>query len=585
MQTKTNPWTAAGLVLAALVMSIFIGISSYKTKTQHIIELSEARFLKFDMIFEELVKSRLRSMGLACDVLLRSKEVVDAFENRDRKKLGSLIDDFFESVHKKHDIEQINFYTPPAKMFYRANHSELAQNDVSKIRKTVAAAIEKQERVMAVETGSGGVVGIRAIVPVIEDQKFYGVMEFVSSFHIPLENAAKRSKLSWGFSLTDEVWKNVGRQNDDKTDVAKGKDIYFDYSDSNTMTLIRDANFDPRATEYTIADAGDKKVFIHTIKVPNMFGVANITVAVVDDLTQRFDDARYGAALQFVILFVVLSILFVISYVKLDSIRSGMLGTFGAQRKKMEEQIELGREAMTKVKDLEAIKRHFFSVLISAVTEPLLAVCGQLKSTRQSLLDSKPNDASNSIDSALTEAQRLQQLVADYGQIELFRQQLVTGETSRVSIAESVLHLSKDIALYQRFPKFKVVTRVAEDLPSTRGQANLIEKALGNLLSYAASVSGDGEVIVTAEQDQEHWLRLSLSGSAFACAEKLTPASLNEAQQFLQQMDLGKASSGHSRHLVGLVMARLVFEHFGGTMDPGAEDAPGFIIRLPAAPH
>jgi hypothetical protein len=32
-------------------------------------------------------------------------------------------------------------------------------------------------------------------------------------------------------------------------------------------------------------------------------------------------------------------------------------------------------------------------------------------------------------------------------------------------------------------------------------------------------------------------------------------------------------------------MARLVFEHFGGTMDPGAEDAPGFIIRLPATPH
>ena len=212
---------------------------------------------------------------------------------------------------------------------------------------------------MAVETGSGGVVGIRAIVPVIEDQKFYGVMEFVSSFHIPLENAAKRSKLSWGFSLKDEVWKNVGRQNDEKTDVIKGNDIYFDYSDSNTMTLIRDANFDPRATEYTIADAGDKKVFIHTIKVPNMFGVANITVAVVDDLTQRFDDARFGAALQFVIFFVALSILFVISYVKLDSIRSGMLGTFGVQRKKMEEQIELGREAMTKVKDLEAIKRHF----------------------------------------------------------------------------------------------------------------------------------------------------------------------------------------------------------------------------------
>ena len=63
MKITAKPWIIAFLILLAFIISAFIGISSYKTKTSHIVELSEIHFKKFELVFEELIKGRYRSMG------------------------------------------------------------------------------------------------------------------------------------------------------------------------------------------------------------------------------------------------------------------------------------------------------------------------------------------------------------------------------------------------------------------------------------------------------------------------------------------------------------------------------------------
>jgi hypothetical protein len=35
--------------------------------------------------------------------------------------------------------------------------------------------------------------------------------------------------------------------------------------------------------------------------------------------------------------------------------------------------------------------------------------------------------------------------------------------------------------------------------------------------------------------------------------------------------------------LIGVVLARLIVEHFGGSLGISGSDAPGFIVRLPAS--
>lgn len=113
--------------------------------------------------------------------------------------------------------------------------------------------------------------------------------------------------------------------------------------------------------------------------MPSFNGEPVVTVAVVGDLTAKFAAAMADAWIRFAATFAVLSLLLVLGYVQLDTIRSGMLGSFGTQRQLMETQIALGQVAIEKVKDLDAVKRRFFSHLMSSISEPLLAITGQLK--------------------------------------------------------------------------------------------------------------------------------------------------------------------------------------------------------------
>ena len=583
MKIKSNPWIIAGLILLSLLVAGFVGVSAYKTRTDHIIELAEANFKKFEVIFEELVKSRYRAMGLGADVLLLDDELIHAFERRDRKKTAENLDSFYESVRKRHDLTQINLYVPPATLFYRAHHPELGQMDMSKVRHSVVEVSKKQQRLMVVETGDGGVVGIRALVPVFKEEEFQGAIEFVTSFHYPLEEAADKSEMSWGFGITEAVWKNTERSSDDKTDIKKGDDIFFDYSDTATQNMIRVADFDPRASKFIITDAGDKKVFIHTLKVPSFNGDPIVTVAVVGDLTAKFAAATVDAWIRFIIAFLVLSLLSVIGYVKLDAIRAGMMGSFGAQREMMETQIALGQVAIEKVKQLDAVKRRFFAHLMSSLSEPLLAITGQLKTAARVLGDGDIAAPRQHLAFALTESENLMRLVADYEQIEVFRQGLAQSSSSLMSVAASMERLQADVALYQRFPQFHVKTQIQPNLPATRGEPALVEKALSNLVAYAAHLSGQGEVLLSLSQDSDKWLLISLSGTAFDGADAPTEKLLDESRQFLEKMAAGLSPDGANKSLIGVVLARLIVEHFGGSLGISGSDAPGFIVRLPAS--
>ena len=583
MKTKSNPWVITGLILISLLVASFVGVSAYKTKTDHIVELAESNFKKFEVIFEELVKSRYRAMGLGADVLLRDSELIHAFEARDRKKTAENLDDFYEAVRKRHDLTQVNLYIPPATLFYRAHHPELGQMDMSKVRHSVVEVSKKQQRLMVVETGDAGVVGIRALVPVFKGEEFQGSVEFVTSFHFPLEEAADRSGMGWAFGITDAVWKNVERPSDDKTDIKKGDDIFFDYSDSATQDIVRDADFDPRATEFIVAATWEKKVFLHTLKVPSFNGEPVVTVAVVGDLTAKFAAAMADAWIRFAATFAVLSLLLVLGYVQLDTIRSGMFGSFVAQRQLMETQITLGQAAIEKVKDLDAVKRRFFAHLMSSLSEPLLAITGQLKSATRALAEGDAVAPRQHMAFALAESENLMRLVADYEQIEVFRQGLATSNSSLMSVAASLERLQADVALYQRFPQFHVKTDAQANLPSTRGEPALVEKALSNLVAYAAHLSGQGEVLLSLSQDSDKWLLISLSGTAFAGSNAPKETLLDESRQFLDKMAAGLSPEGGNKSLVGLVLARLIVEHFGGSLGIAGGDTPGFIVRLPAA--
>ena len=584
-EKKSVSWLAiAGLVLISVLLASFVGVSFFKTKTDEIVALTDARFDKFSVIFDELKQARQRAMGIGADTLLLSRRTVDPFVQRDRKGLAEVIDPFAQFAKKKHGIEQINFWIPPGILFYRAEAPELGQFDVTKFRRTIKSAMDNQERIMAIETGQGGVVAIRGIVPIFQDEKFYGAIEFVSNFDLPLQNAAFQSNLKWGVSLSQEVWKTSERPPNEKKDIQKGTDTYFQYSDDLAEAIIRKANFEPRNKDYSVINSGDKKVFIKTIKVLNFSGVPTITIAVIDDLSDQFSAATQAAGLRAGVTFLVLAFILIGGYLKFGDIRHGLLGAVSAERRLMSEQLERGNAAIDKLKDLEIIKRRFFSNLISALSEPLLAIRGQLKSAMSQVEASDQNEAllTKPLTFAWRETERLQRLIGEYEIVELFRQNLVRPSSDLLSLVDVFTALKREIDFHLRFPSFSVDLKMPDSNVQTRGDEEMIVRAFMALVSYSASSFAQGTVAIACAQDEQNWLSITFTGSAYAGSHAPSESLFDSSRQFLLQLASDKTASFNNEKILQVAMSKLIVEFGGGTVAIHPHE-PGFIVRLPSA--
>ena len=583
---KLSVGLVVSLVLGSALISIFYATSSYKTQTENVVELADGRSKQFEVVFTELKQARFRAMGIGADTLLRSRVTIDPFIKRDRAALAAQIDPFFDFLKEKHGINQVNFWIPPATMFYRAGAPELGQFDASKFRASIVAANARQERIMAVETGQGGVIGIRGIVPVIWDDKFYGILEFVSDFSLPLNGASVESHFQWAASITKERFAQVERARNEKEDAEKGEDIYINYSDPATRDIIKAIDFDPRSKEYKIVDNNGQKIFVKAFPIYNFVGKPTITIAMVDDLTDQFNAAFKSAVIKGGILFLLLAAALVAAYSKLDNLRTGMLGSIGAERRALKDRLARGDAAIEKLKDLETLKRRYFSNLMAAINSPLLAVSGQISGIKHALeagSASNKGDIDNRVDFSIQEIDSLRHLVADYEQIELFRQTLVRAEAKPLSVPAVLVDVLKSLDLSRRLPNLQVNIDVPDGVPSTYGDSRLLAGAISRLITHTTHASGSGLLNISLRSNGEDSLILNFSGSAYAGSLAPTAALLDEARQFMAELSTGFISDGKREKLIGIILAKAVIEHFGGTLEDGSADAPGFLVRFPTA--
>jgi len=583
---KLSVGLVISLVLGSALISIFYATSSYKTQTENVVELADARSKQFEVVFTELRQARFRAMGIGADTLLRSRVTMDPFIKRDRAALAAQIDPFFAFLKEKHGVNQVNFWIPPATMFYRAGAPDLGQFDGSKFRPSVVAANARQERIMAVETGQGGIIGIRGIVPVIWEDKFYGVLEFVSDFSIPLNGAAVESKFKWATSISKERFAQVERTRNEKEDAEKGNDIYINYSDSQTRDIIKAIDFDPRSKEHKIIDKDGQKIYIKAFPIYNFSGNPAITIAMVDDLTDQFNVAFKSAVIKGGILFLLLAAALVAGYSKLDHLRTGMLGSIGAERRALKDRLARGDAAIEKLKDLETLKRRYFSNLMAAINSPLLAVSGQISGIKHALEAGSAlnkGDIDNRVDFSIQEIDSLRHLVADYEQIELFRQTLVRAEAKLLSVPTVLEDVLKSLDLSRRLPNLQVNIDIPVDMPSTYGDSRLLAGAISRLITHTTHASGSGQLNIALRSNGEDSLILNFSGSAYAGSLAPTAALLDEARQFIAELSTGFISDGKREKLIGIILAKAVIEHFGGTLEAGTGDTPGFLVRFPTA--
>lgn len=598
--TATSRWWAVTLVVVASgVLSAFYGINEYASGTGAIIKAANTNHERFEAIFRDLKDARFRALNLAAATLLQSRVTVEAFAKDEREALVNRMEPFFETLQKSHGIEQLNFWTPPAKVYYRAGSPTQFGMDLSTFRKSIVAANERRASISAVETGLGGVIGLRAITPVTVEGNFVGVIEFVSNFKIPLERASETSGLQWALSLNKETSERVERPVDQKNDAWQGNDVYFTFSDPATGQTMRSIRFDPRSKDHTLARTDGRTFYVKAFPVVNFSGIPTITVATVLDVSHDFGSVLHSATVKAGILFLLASILGSVGIVKFAKIKAQFGGALSRQRKELEERAASYDAALSRLRDVDLIKRGFFTNLVAAVNAPLQAVAGQLKTLPAELERTGAASAPvlARLHFALTETTRLSLLVDDYRQIEMFRQKLVKGDNPAVSLAAVAARmLEEDLALYRRLPQLEIKTTIAADLPSTRADGDLLRRAVAGLVRFAAQRTGQGRIALAAALDESRWLVLSITGSAFTGDAAPTEALLDESRQFIARLASGtgttdttnttntSSSNGNNEALVSVVLSRTIVEFYGGSLRiSDSKDAPGFIVRLPVA--
>lgn len=571
---------AAAVAFGALLAG-FYGVNDYASGTGTIVSQANRNAARFEATFRELLAARYRTLGIAADTMLQSRVTVNAFASNDRAGLSGIIEPFFQRLQRDHGIEQLNFWTAPAVIYYRAGNPNETGTDLSRFRRSIVAANERQAQIMAVETGLGGTVALRAIVPVSVDGRHVGVLEFVSGFDIPLERARVTTEMNWAYSISNEVAARTERQPNPRQDAPQGDDVYIAFSDPAVGQTTRAIRFNPRSAEPTLVREAGRSVFVKTFAINNFSGVPTITIANVVDVSEAFAAVLHATLIKCAIVFLLIAVAGSWGAVKFSQVRAAFNGVIGRQSKELAERIAAGDAAAAKLRQVDLIKRGFFNNLVTAVAEPLQAVSGRLGTLAPALDQSSDRSLVGQLAFPVDELRRLSQLLDDYHQLELFRQGLVPQAAPLTSLETVVAGtMEDDLAVWRRLPQLEIRMAVPADLPPIRVDAGMLRRAIGNLVAHAVNHAGQGDILLTGSVDPERWVVLTIGGTAFKGGAAPTGALLDEARQFLAQLGGSAARPGL---MVGVVLARIIVEFHGGTLAVGAPTAPGFIIRLPAA--
>lgn len=574
-------WICASVGLAA-VASAFFGINDYSAATSALVATARRNSQRFEAVYADAAETRLASLRMGVDLILANPDITGPFIRDDRPALIATVLPLFTGVlQPRYGTNQFNFWTPPAKLYLRANDLKEFGTDGTAARRSVVASIERHAALSGMEAGLGGRLGIRAMAPILDGTRLVGVVELGDDLVTILKRARASTGVEFAAGLDRKRSDEVERVANKATDAIQGTDVFFEYSSEETARLIRGQTFNAREAAGELLQSDGRSVFIRPFAISNFAGIPTVVVATVFELSQPFADARQSAATRGGFLFLVLAIGASVGVLQFQKIQQGFARVVFGERRKLQETTRALEQAQQRLRDVDLVKQGFFTTMVAAVSGPLQAVHGQM---RMAIPELGSPRSSERLDFALNEIGRLARLLADYRKIELFRQKLVADPAARTALADVVAAaMATELARFRRLPGFSVTAEVPADLPSVRVNAELLRHAVAGLVGHAAEAAGAGTVRLAGAVDEAGWVTLSIRGSAFK--GMAINVLLDESRQFIARLSGQVEVLDANSTMMALVLARAIVENAGGRLDAAGADGgdPGFVVQLPAA--
>jgi hypothetical protein len=102
------------------------------------------------------------------------------------------------------------------------------------------------------------------------------------------------------------------------------------------------------------------------------------------------------------------------------------------------------------------------------------------------------------------------------------------------------------------------------------------------LISYAASSFAQGNVAILCTQEEQNWLSITFTGSAYAGSHAPSESLFDSSRQFLLQLASDNTASFKNEKNLQVSMGKVIIEFVGGTLAIHPHE-PGFVVRLPSA--
>jgi two-component system sensor histidine kinase/response regulator len=249
------------------------------------------------------------------------------------------------------------------------------------------------------------------------------------------------------------------------------------------------------------------------------------------------------------------------------------IGAFARLRR----QDQLIRQQLEEVRHLGDLKDNLISLIVHDVRNPLAGLLAMLTTVRGEVQDPMILE---DVDAALLAAQRIRDTLEDVHQTRCIEEGTLAPWPEARSIAAIVREAVQ--AAHDAAAERGIALHVlAEGDPACRVDANLLRRAIDNLLGNAIRYSRDGESVeVTLRREQDGFvLEVADRGPA-------VPSALKSA--LFQKYGAVEARRTETRrgYGLGLYLVRLVAERHGGSVSVLDREGGGAVFRvtIPADP-
>ncbi|HEY8336413.1 MAG TPA: cache domain-containing protein [Tardiphaga sp.] len=183
----------AALAFASAATAIFVVFGAMWI-IGGIIDRADERELRshYDALQSRIGQESRRAAAMSA-VVAAIPAVQDAMARNDRDALMRLFGPGFAMLKSDYGVDQFQFHTPPAISYLRVHQPAKFGDDLSSFRKTVVTTNTDRKTVVGLEGGVAG-LGIRGVVPIVQDGKHLGSVEFGLTFAQAFFDEFKRSR-------------------------------------------------------------------------------------------------------------------------------------------------------------------------------------------------------------------------------------------------------------------------------------------------------------------------------------------------------------------------------------------------------